>query len=61
VSSFFEFIKKRIESLISQNNINGKEIEKKLKKIKESEMKIISNAIEEIKNIFPILNKNSQL
>ena len=61
VSSFFEFIKKRIESLINQNNINVTEIEKNLKKIKESEMKIISNAVEEIKNIFPILNKNSQL
>ena len=61
-SNFFEFIKKRIDSLITKNDINSKELEKDSKIIdNHEEMKIMSTSIERIKTIFAKLNHNSRL
>jgi GTPase Era involved in 16S rRNA processing len=62
ISNFYEFIQKRIESLVKHNEIDIESIEKKSKKIKDNdkEMQIIINSIEKIKKIIPMINKDSK-
>lgn len=61
-SSFFEYIQKRNEVLISHNNNEIEEIENIAKKIKDNdkEMKIIANSIEKLKKIIPLIKKDSK-
>ena len=62
--NFFEFIQKRIETIIVHNNIDSEEIEKLAKKIKDDnspEIEIITQSIEKIKKNVQTIKANSDI
>ena len=60
ISTFLEYLKKRIESLVSHYNINIEEIEKKSKKIKDNDPEMIQiiNDFEKLKKIINVIKKS---
>jgi GTPase Era involved in 16S rRNA processing len=61
ISTFVEYLQKRVESLVSHYKIDFEEIEKKSKKIKDNDIEminIISN-IEKLKKIINVIKKKS--
>ena len=61
ISSFLEYLKKRLESLVSHFKIDFEAIEKKSKKIKDNDTEMINiiSDVEKIKKIFNIIKKDS--
>ena len=63
ITSFFEYLEKRLECIICQNNIEIDNLEDKLSSINEdsNDMQIIKKSIEKINEIKSIINLNGDL
>lgn len=61
-SNFFEYIQKRIESIINHNNLDIDKIETKIKNIKENsdESEIIIKSVENLKKIIQFIKTSSE-
>jgi len=57
-SSFFEYLEKRLNNILSQNGINENDIENESENITDSEMEKITDGIEELNEILTKTEKN---